>query len=315
MYNEVVHLKPVDLREVWPNEADNFTPWLEEPEHLSWLGEALNMKLADAKREVNVGQFRADIMCSNTVDDSVVVIENQYGESDHEHLGKILTYATGLEARALVWVAASFTDEHRETISRLNAMPPEHFQIFGVEIKGWKIAGSTTYGVEFNVVVKPNDRWQPQLPADFWSEFSGYLVDKNSLLVDRLFRSNRPEYHGVNFEPSSDEIWLAAWLDLQSNRVAANLHLRGKEAEFRYDFLKDEKSIEIEFDLGEEENLEWWRSTNPEKVPCRIGFYRDIANPIDKADWGNHFEWLRLKLENLDDVFQPLLTETGWLEA
>ena len=126
---ERVHLKPVDLREVWPHEADDFTPWLAEPEHLSWLGETLNMKLADAECEKPVGQFRADILCRNTADSSLVVIEHHLDESDHRHLGQLLTYGTGLEARTLVWVAASFTNEHRETISQLNAIIPEHFQI------------------------------------------------------------------------------------------------------------------------------------------------------------------------------------------
>lgn len=311
MYNEVVHLKPVELREVWRNEADNFTPWLAKPEHLSWLGEALNMGLADAKHEVSVGQFRADIVCSNTDDDSVVVIENQYGESDHEHLGKILTYATGLEARDLVWVAESFTNEHLAVINRLNAMRDEDFRFFGVAVKTAEITDSP-YGVQFDVVAKPSVSIHPRpnnansWPEQFYAQFREDLTANNSPLRPLALDWNEksPSYLGFDLG-RWPEIWLAAWVDLRGPRIAANLHLKLSDAGLRFNELKNNRQ-EIERQFGAE--LQWEKSPRWNREVSQVGVYNN-ADPTDKSDWSNQFEWLREKLEKLNEVFQGRVAE------
>ena len=233
-----VHLKPVNLRQndlrkkIWDNEADNFTPWLAKPEHLSWLGEALNMELADAECEVKVGQFRADIMCRNTTDRSRVVIENQLRQSDHDHLGKILTYGIGLEARTLVWVAESFTNEHLAVINRLNATRDENFQFFGVEVKVAEITDSS-YGVQFSVVAKPGD-WREQ----YFAECRRYLSASDSPLNPQGWKKNSPDYLGFDIGRSPD-IWLAGWISAGYRKIAANLHMSGSNAGLRFDELKN----------------------------------------------------------------------------
>ena len=308
MYNEVVHLKPVELREVWHNEADNFTPWLAKPEHLSWLGEALNMELADAKREVNVGQFRADIVCSNTTNDSVVVIENQYGESDHDRLGKVLTYGIGLEAHTLVWVAESFTNEHLAVINRLNAMGDENFQFFGVAVKVTEIPNSL-YGVQFSVVAKPGDDiCSPVINGDwreqFFAEFRGHLTANGSQLNPLEWNRNSPDYLGFDIG-KWPEIWLSGWISATQRQIAANLHMKGPNAGSRFDELKNNRQ-EIESQFGAE--LQWEKSPFwSSKVP-QVGVYNNV-DPTDKSDWPNHFEWLREKLEKLNEVFQKRVTE------
>lgn len=109
----VGRLEQVSLRTVWPHEAGTFTPWLAQPANLELLGEALGIELAPDTAEVGVGSFRADIICREVADDTIVVIENQIAKSDHDHLGKLLTYAAGVRARVLVWVAEKFTEDHR----------------------------------------------------------------------------------------------------------------------------------------------------------------------------------------------------------
>ena len=138
---ELSKLKKVELREVWPTEDKNFTPWLAEEENLSLLGETLGLELELEAQEINVGDFRADILCKNE-DDSWVVIENQFEKTDHDHLGKILTYAAGLDARTVVWIAEEFREEHRAALDRLNETTDERFHYFGIEIKAWKIGDS-----------------------------------------------------------------------------------------------------------------------------------------------------------------------------
>lgn len=305
MYNEVVHLKPVDLREVWPNEAYNFTPWLAEPEHLSWLGEALKIELADVKCEVNVGQFRADIVCSNTADDSVVVIENQLRESDHNHLGQLLTYAAGLEARTLIWVAESFTDEHLAVINRLNAMRDEDFRFFGVEVKTAEITDSP-YGVQFNVVAKPSVSIHPRpnnansWAEQFYAQFREDLTANNSPLrpLAQDWNEKYPSYLGFDIG-RWPEVWLGAWIELNGNRIAANLHLIGQNAASLFNELTSNR-VDVETQFGRKLQWKQWNS-----VSYQVGVYTSTTNLTDKGDSPNQFEWLRSNLEKLNEVFGP----------
>ena len=123
-------LQRVDLREVWKGEASNFTPWLAEKGNLDLLGDTLGMELELEAQEKGVGSFSADIVCKNTVDESWVVIENQIEKTDHTHLGQILTYAAGLNAVTVVWIAQRFTDEHRAALDWLNEISSESAQFF-----------------------------------------------------------------------------------------------------------------------------------------------------------------------------------------
>ena len=114
------------------------------------------MELELEAQETDVGQFRADILCKNTDDRSWVLIENQLERTDHRHLGQILTYAAGLHAVTICWIAESFADEHRATIDWLNEISDDKFQFFGLEIEVWKI-GDSPPAPKFNVVSRPND--------------------------------------------------------------------------------------------------------------------------------------------------------------
>lgn len=300
-----VHLKPVNLRKkdlrqkIWNNEADNFTPWLAKPEHLSWLGEALNMELADAECEVKVGQFWADIMCRNTTDGSRVVIENQLRQSDHDHLGKVLTYGIGSEARTLVWVAESFTNEHLAVINRLNAMRDENFQFFGVVVKVMEITNSL-YGVQFSVVTRPGD-WREQ----YFAEFRRHLPANDSPLNPLEWKRDSPDYLGFDIGRSRD-IWLAGWISAGQRQIAANLHMKGPNASSRFDELKNNRQeIESQFSAG----LQWKESPPWSSGVPQVGVYKNNTDPTDRSDWPNQFEWLREKLERLNEVFQGRVAE------
>ena len=132
-------LESVDVRDVWPDESRDFTPWLAESENLTRLGEALGLTLEPRGTEQAVGSFSADILCrrldGGSDDESWVVIENQYGRTNHDHLGKLLTYAAGLNARTLVWIAEEFRDEHRAALDLLNSSTTREHAYFGVEIE------------------------------------------------------------------------------------------------------------------------------------------------------------------------------------
>ena len=157
MTNEVLgRLSRVDLRKVWTSEASDFTPWLATEENMTVLGETLGIELELEAQEKAVGPFRADILCREIGTGAWVLIENQLERTDHSHLGQLLTYAAGLEAATIIWIASRFNDEHRSTLDWLNKITEERFRFFGLEVELWRI-GESPAAPKFNVVSKPND--------------------------------------------------------------------------------------------------------------------------------------------------------------
>jgi hypothetical protein len=187
--NELGRLAAVDLRQVFTDEAKDFTPWLAEQENLQLLGDTIGLSLQCEAVEKEVGPYRADILCRDTATDNGVLIENQIEKTDHMHLGQLLTYAAGLEAVTIVWIAQQFTDDHRAALDWLNEHTDERINFFGLEIELWRIRESPI-APKFNVVSQPND-WSRTVRAAatetplqvtqlrFWSAFRDYM-DKNS---------------------------------------------------------------------------------------------------------------------------------------
>jgi hypothetical protein len=149
-------LERVDLRNIWVSEATDFTPWLARQENLAILADTLGLELELEAQERPVGPFRADILCKDVATDRWVLIENQLERTDHSHLGQLLTYASGLEAVTIVWIAARFTEEHRSTLDWLNKITDDRFRFFGLEVELWRI-GDSPSAPKFNIISKPND--------------------------------------------------------------------------------------------------------------------------------------------------------------
>lgn len=153
-------LEAVDPREVWPKEDGDFTPWLAKDDNIRLLGEAIGVDLEVVGAEQNVGQFRADILCRDTDTGRRVLIESQLERTDHTHLGQLMTYAAGLDAVTVVWVARRFTEEHRAALYWLNKITGDEIGFFGIEIELWRI-GNSDPAPKFNIVSKPNDWTKP----------------------------------------------------------------------------------------------------------------------------------------------------------
>ena len=160
-----------NLKSVWADEPAAFTPWLER--NIDLLGEALGLELEIEQREAPVGPFRVDLLGRELGTDRVVIVENQLGESDHDHLGKLVTYWAGREAGVAIWIASKITDAHREAIYRLNAETPEGIDAFAVEIELVRI-GCSPLAPHFSVVVRP----RPKLtqPPSAYYEFHTDLL-------------------------------------------------------------------------------------------------------------------------------------------
>ena len=135
-------LHEVDIRKVWPHEQYDFSKWLAAEENIQELGNVLNLSLTDIETERPVDRYRCDILCRDEITGKVVLIENQLEQTNHDHLGKILTYASGLDASVVVWVVAAARDEHASAIEWLNKHTDDSISFFLIEIHAYKIGDS-----------------------------------------------------------------------------------------------------------------------------------------------------------------------------
>ena len=152
-------LEDIDLRNAWTHEANDFTPWLAN--NLEWLSDAVGIRLELEGTEVSVDQFSADILARNQADGSNVLIENQLEKTDHTHLGQILTYLAGLEARTVIWIARDFHEAHLSAVRWLNENTTDTFAFFAVRLKVVRIGDSPLAPV-FEVLERPSG-WERQL--------------------------------------------------------------------------------------------------------------------------------------------------------
>ena len=312
MSEKLGYLQPVELSEIWPDEAQNFTPWLAEEENLIRLGKTLNIDLELEAQEINVGKFRADILCKNTGDDSWVVIENQLERTNHKHLGQILTYSAGLNAYTIVWIAKEFEQEHLSALHWLNEITHERFQCFGIEVKVWRI-GDSAYAPQFNIVSKPND-WNRavnqetqhavnknvseyrQLQENFWTELNDYMIQKQSSVK---LRKPRPSNY-ISAGIGKSHFSISAYMDKQNEEIRVVIYMGGPDAAAHFYLLKEEQE-KIESEFGE--SFEW--EERPNSKEKYISLSKSDTDPTDKTDWQNQHKWLAATIEKFNEVFSP----------
>lgn len=311
--SELGKLERVELRDVWQHEAYHFTPWLAEASNLAILSKELGLDLELVGLEVAVGPYAADIVCKDSFDSTHVLIENQLQKTDHSHLGQILTYASALEARTVVWIASRFTDEHRAAIDWLNEITHDEWQFFALEIELWRI-GNSAPAPKFNIICRPNDwsravrdeaaKAETATPTQaiqlrFWSAFRDYMVAKGlrapkpSAQSWQSFRVGRTGFsiEGV-IKHSEQQMMVRLYI------VCDDLPPKGV---FRYLFARKEA---IEQALGT--TLEWREM--PDKKGSVVFLVKPNAELDDEAGWPLLHVWLETTIANMERVFRPLIT-------
>lgn len=322
MCQNLKQLTPVDLNEVWETESQ-FTQWLAKEENLTLLGKTLGIELELEAQEVNVGDFRADILCKNTVDDSWVLIENQLDTADHRHFGQILTYAAGLDASTVIWIAKTFRREHCAMLDWQNRITDERYRFFGVEMKVWQIEDSPR-AIQFEVVSSPND-WirgvsqdtqraanqelseTEQVMRKYWAGLREYMNDNGSN-VNCPTPTTRSY---LRFSIGRADFFIHAWLISSTKEIRIWLYTKGNDAKTYFHLLKEQQE-EIHNEFGE--TLEWYEL--PENESSRICLDKDDTDPLDENDWLRQYEWFTTKLERFNQVFRPriqVLNAADWV--
>ena len=208
---EFGELVDVDLREAWPHEANDFTPWLAE--NLQRLSQVIDVDLELEGTEVSVEGFSADILARIPSDGSMVVIENQLENTNHTHLGQVLTYLAGLEAQTVIWIAREFQGPHLSAVRWLNTHTVAPFAFFAVKVRAVRI-GDTPSPIAplFEVLERPND-WDRRIRDmtessnedsrlsrlrkfrhDFWTIYAEFYPDDVQLRPDHIHRN---VYHWI----------------------------------------------------------------------------------------------------------------------
>jgi Domain of unknown function (DUF4268) len=305
-------LEKVELREVWGSEASHFTPWLATAENLAILGDTVDYDLEVEAQEKEVGPFRADVLCKDLRSGNWVLIENQLERTDHVHLGQLLVYASGLKAVTIVWVARTFTEEHRATLDWLNAITDDEFRFFGLEVELWRIANSPP-APKFNIVCKPNN-WSRSVTnaaqrieseelsetkrtqLEFWTGFRQFLSDQKSTL-----RSPEPRpQHWANFSAGRSGFRFDAYALVRDSGIGVNLVIYSDQAKPFFKLLLTEKE-KIEAELGRP--LQWRELPGNKESQIYTG--PQPADFSQRSKWPEYYAWLKDTLERFAAVFGP----------
>jgi len=300
-----------DLRNVWPSEASDFTRWLAQ-ENLELLGETIGIELELEAVEKPVGPFRADILCKDTATNTFVLVENQLEKTDHTHLGQILTYATGLSAVTIVWIAERFTDEHRAALDWLNEVTSDDINFFGLEIELWQI-GDSAIAPKFNIISQPNDWTRTvsasralqetsensatgQVQLEYWTAFKEHLLDNKSFM-----HAPKPSaQYWTTLSLGRTDFALDATVSIRDKFVSVSLIIRGINKQSFFSQLEEQRS-EIEAEMNGIQ-LEW--RPLPDKKSSDIYTWKP-CDPLNRDDWPHQHEWLRNTLETFHYVFSP----------
>lgn len=312
-------LERIDLRDIWINEAAQFTPWLARTENIALLAESLGMDLEVEAQEKSVGGFRADILCKDRLTDHWVLIENQLEWTDHRHLGQLLTYASGLDAVTIVWIAAKFREEHRSTLDWLNKITENRCRFFGLEVELWRI-GNSSAAPKFNIVSQPNDFSQSVAAAaraidevelsetrsmqrEYWEALNKMLEQRGGPVAG----NKKPQPQGsMSFPIGRNGFYLGGTMIRPKQQIRAELYISTAMAKTYFSTLKGQQK-DIEGELGFPLN---WEEL-PERRDCRIAAYLDEADPEQRADWLRQHGWLADHLNHMHRVFSSRVMTLG----
>ncbi|RME47062.1 MAG: DUF4268 domain-containing protein [Chloroflexi bacterium] len=302
-------LKRVDLREVWQHEATDFTNWLAQDKNLQLLGEEIGIDISLVQTEASVGKFSVDILAEEENTGRKIVIENQLETTNHDHLGKIITYASGFDAEIVIWIVKDVRDEHKQAVDWLNEHTDEKVNIFAIRMELWQI-GDSPYAPKFNIVSKPND-WakaikksasrnsdlsdRKLMQLEFWSQFREYASSHGSSL--RLRKAYPQHWYDISIGNSKSNLSLV--VDADNEQVRCEFYIPNSKPLFRA--LREHKEV-IEADLPCA--LEWMELPGRKASRIRAVHRIDVS---ENGNWEAAFQWLMDTAQQFQIVFAKQL--------
>lgn len=302
-------VQKVDLREVWKHEASDFTNWLAQADNLEQLSQEIGIDIRLIKTEANVGRFNVDILAEEEATGHKIIIENQLEDTNHDHLGKIITYASGYDARVIIWVVRNAREEHQKAIEWLNENTVDEIGFFLIAVQLWKI-GDSEPAPKFEVLSKPNE-WSKTLKLqsinpeltdtklaqlEYWEKFKQYASVKDMSLK---LRNPRPQ-HWYDISIGSSEAHVTLTINSRENLIGCEIYIQNNKE--LSNFLK---SKENEFTSLINRPIKWIEASKASRIKLELKSKEIFKDENHKEQ----FDWLYQNTIILRDIFSRLIKE------
>lgn len=293
-------LTEVDIRELWKHEQYDFSEWLSKEDNIEMLSDEIGLTLTDVNKEVFVGSYRCDLVTKDETTGIKVIIENQLEATNHDHLGKIITYASGLDANVVIWIVKEAREEHRSAVEWLNNKTTKDISFFLIEIRAYKI-GDSLPAPKFVIMEKPNDFVKTANTSinsgelskaqaerlNFWNKFNEIVASRNKPFNLRKATTD----HWYDVAIGTNEAHISITLVNKISSIGIEIYINDNKELF--DKLNAISEI-IENELGF--TMDWQRLDN--KKASRIIYY------IEGLDFDNHDNYNELINETIDKVIR-----------
>lgn len=305
---ELGKIQTVPVRMIWKHESNEFTPWLFN--HIQELSDAIGIELEVEDVEVPVGPYFADILAKDIGTGKYVVIENQLEKTNHDHLGKCLTYASVLDASTIIWLASEFTDEHKKALDWLNDHTSDELCFYGIKLELLKINDSLP-AVNFNIVSQPNDVVKQvtkrkdnselsetrMTQLKFWELFKESLKKTNQITK---LQTPRPQYW-FDITLGKSGIHLSNTFNTNENVIGIRVYIGSKEVAKWLPYFEEHR-VDIENKLGAQ--LEWNPNSNAKDKVITLTKSFDLT---DETKWNEPIKWLTDNTVSFYSVFSQLI--------
>lgn len=307
--NQLGKLQKVDLRSIWKHEATDFSAWLVQSENLEVLAEQLGIEIEPVGTEVPVGRFKIDILAKEPNTNEQIIIENQLEPTNHDHLGKVITYAAGLDARYLIWIVKDVLPEHLKAVEWLNEHLDDEIRCFLIKIEVWQI-GDSKPAPRFEIISVKND-WVASLKKsttpsgfsplklrqqEFWIDFCNYVRKKDSNI-----KMHKPApQHWLNFSMGNSISHIALTMNTQKNRLGIELYISDNKT--FYSYLRDNEE-DLKSQLGD--SIDWFEAN----VAAGMNLYKPVDDVFSESREEEYFQWFYENVLKFKKVFTPYIQE------
>ena len=306
---KLVKLGIAEIRKIWPNEERELSPWIAD--NVDALNDTLELQIEIEGREEWVHNFRLDLIGTDNLTQMPVIIENQFGSSDHDHLGKLITYSAVKEAGIMIWIANEIRIAHKTAIEWLNTISPQEMTFYGIELEVFQIDGSLP-APNFRLVAGPPPSKRPQPPGEISPRYRKYQEFFDNLRTKIL--SIEPNFTRAKALPQS---WWSLGIGRSGFSVSSAFTIDSK---FKVEIYIDtgekeankhafselkENSVPIHEKVGEE--LIW--DSMDDRRGCRIYIAKDANIDDDEQKLSEIIEWAASLVIRFRKVFGPLVKD------